>query len=178
MRASPPAALPAPPIRRLVVDTNVVLDLVVFRDASAAPIARALREGRAECLTNAACLAELRTVLGRPQFGLDATALARALAEYAALAQRAADAQGRAAPLPRCRDPDDQKFLELARDAGADCLVTRDRALLRLRRARHHLGAFLILTPAELAPRLAWSEPTTGEAAATRPQPGADAWHR
>ena len=27
---------------------------------------------------------------------------------------------------PRCRDRDDQKFLELARDAGADWLVTAE----------------------------------------------------
>jgi predicted nucleic acid-binding protein len=36
--------------------------------------------------------------------------------------------------VPVCRDPDDQKFLTLAAGAGADCLVTRDRELLRLSR--------------------------------------------
>jgi predicted nucleic acid-binding protein len=34
--------------------------------------------------------------------------------------------------FPRCNDPDDQKFLELAVTAGASHLVTLDRALLAL----------------------------------------------
>jgi putative PIN family toxin of toxin-antitoxin system len=37
--------------------------------------------------------------------------------------------------MPRCRDPDDQKFLEVALAARADFLVTKDRALLDLARA-------------------------------------------
>ena len=37
------------------------------------------------------------------------------------------------AALPKCSDPDDQKLLELAYAARADCLVTRDQALLALR---------------------------------------------
>jgi uncharacterized protein len=36
--------------------------------------------------------------------------------------------------LPQCGDPDDQKFLTLAARVRADCLVTRDRELLKLRR--------------------------------------------
>jgi predicted nucleic acid-binding protein len=49
-----------------------------------------------------------------------------------------------------CADPDDQKFLELARAAGAHALVTRDRALLVLRRRRSPPVPFRIVTPAEL----------------------------
>ena len=48
--------------------------------------------------------------------------------------------------LPPCRDPDDQKFLELAAGAGADALVTKDRELLRLRGL-----PFRVCAPAELA---------------------------
>ena len=49
----------------------------------------------------------------------------------------------RAGDLPRCRDPDDQPFLELARDAGAMALLTRDAQLLRLARR----CVFAIATP-------------------------------
>ena len=47
--------------------------------------------------------------------------------------------------LARCRDPDDQKFLTLAAAVRADCLVTRDRELLRL--ARRCAARFAILRP-------------------------------
>jgi predicted nucleic acid-binding protein len=53
--------------------------------------------------------------------------------------------------LPLCRDPDDQKFLELAASAKADCLVTRDRELLRL--SRRCAPWFRILPPEAFALR-------------------------
>jgi predicted nucleic acid-binding protein len=57
--------------------------------------------------------------------------------------------------LPKCKDKDDQKFLELARDGQADWLVTADKALLKLRRGRRLESLFHILTPDEvLAPLL------------------------
>jgi predicted nucleic acid-binding protein len=47
---------------------------------------------------------------------------------------------------PRCTDTDDQKFVDLALDAGAQWLITRDRALLKL--ARRTLSMNLaIVTP-------------------------------
>lgn len=52
--------------------------------------------------------------------------------------------------LPRCSDPDDQKFLVLADVALADCLLTRDKALLKLGRARYGLP-FRIAQPEAIA---------------------------
>jgi hypothetical protein len=54
---------------------------------------------------------------------------------------------GAVTALPRCADRDDQKFLELARDSGADWLVTADKALLKLARRDRLRGLFRILTP-------------------------------
>ena len=53
---------------RLVLDTNVVLDLLHFDDPAVAPIRRALQEGKAACIGNAACRDELAHVLSYPQF--------------------------------------------------------------------------------------------------------------
>ena len=53
-------------------------------------------------------------------------------------------------PVPECRDPDDRKFLELARFAQADALVTGDQDLLALA-AEFPVP---IITPAELYQRL------------------------
>jgi len=49
--------------------------------------------------------------------------------------------------MPRCSDPDDQKFLELAAVARAQGLVSKDRALLKLR--RRCAPQFRVMTPAE-----------------------------
>ena len=139
---------------RLVLDTNVVLDLLHFDDPAVAPIRRALQEGKAACIGNAACRDELAHVLSYPQFKITEHEARRILDEYDALAQPchlAADAT--LPPLPQCRDPDDQKFLELARAAKADLLVTKDKALLALARKVGRLG-LQILTPAEAVARM------------------------
>jgi hypothetical protein len=53
--------------------------------------------------------------------------------------------------LPACKDPDDQKFLELARDCHADFLVTKDRDLLVFARRKYQYLPFLIVTPGQFA---------------------------
>jgi uncharacterized protein len=132
---------------RLVLDTNVVLDLFHWGNPLAAPILTAARARRATLLTNAACMAELERVIARPEFGLDGESVQALLRDYRAVATEAAPAPQPLHRLPRCRDPDDQKFLELARDAGADLLVTRDKALLRLARSKFGLSGFRIAAP-------------------------------
>jgi len=132
-------------IARLVLDTNVWLDWLVFDDPEVAPLRVAVAQGRARVFIDAPCEAELARVLAYPlgRVSLDAAAQAACLAEC----RRATGAGDGAAPLdcalPRCRDPEDQKFLELARACRADLLLTKDRALLELARRT----PFRILTP-------------------------------
>lgn len=132
----------------LVLDTNVVLDLLHFRDPAVAPLRAALESGRASCVANAACRDELAHVLSHPQFTITDDEARRILDEYAALAQFC-DVSASGA-LPQCRDPDDQKFLELAQAAGAGLLVTKDKALLALAKKCGRLG-LRITTPAGAA---------------------------
>ena len=124
-----------------MLDTNVVLDLFVFDDADARPLGTALDAGRIACCASEATLEEWRRVLAYPAFALAAADQAQRFAQYAGLAERCEDAA--AVRLPRCADPDDQKFLELAAAARADILVTKDRALLKLARR----CSFRIATP-------------------------------
>jgi len=49
--------------------------------------------------------------------------------------------------LPKCRDRDDQKFLELAHASGAEWLVSKDRAVLKLARRIARDFAFRIAEP-------------------------------
>jgi len=125
-----------PPLIRLVLDTNVWLDWLVFDDPGIAPIAAAVAAGRAEVVIDAAVESELARVLGYPFKGrtLAPDVQAERLARCIAVARRAGDRRDAEAAkrLPKCGDPDDQKFLELALACDAACLVTKDRALLDL----------------------------------------------
>lgn len=143
---------------RLVLDTNVVLDLLVFRDRGAALLRAAIEARRVTLHTNAECLAELLRVLDYPEFRLDAAGQSRAFDWYVQRAQSAdaAEPPASAMPpsLPRCRDPDDQKFLALAWSAQAAHLVTKDKALLELAPGIAHLGRFAVTEPHALTERL------------------------
>jgi uncharacterized protein len=135
--------------QRLVLDTNVWLDWLVFDDASVAPLAAARAVGTLELCIDAGCEAELARALGY-RFGkraLDVAAQAACLARLRALVQGGWTPRHVAMRLPDCRDPDDQKFLVLALACGAQALVTRDRALLELGRRWKKSLPFAILTP-------------------------------
>ncbi len=140
---------------KLVLDTNVVMDWLHFRDPGFDPIAQAIVESPVELVSTAECLEELRHVLARPHFGLDEAAQAAMCAAYAARVRlwtaddTTDEPAGEKPTLPRCSDADDQKFLVLAQQARAHYLLTKDRALLRLSAAvlRRRRG-FAVLTPA------------------------------
>jgi len=135
-----------PRIPLLVLDTNVVLDWVAFDDARVQPIAAAIERGALRAVTSGACLQELRRALGYAQVKLDAAAQALAFERYAAhVTVFDSPAPGEAMVLPLCDDPDDQKFLQLAWQARASHLVTRDKALLKL--ARRLADRFAVLAP-------------------------------
>lgn len=146
----PEASLPAR--LRLVLDTNVVLDLVVFDDADARPLRAAIERGDAIVFTCDECLAELRRVLAYPRLALESAAQDAAFESFRALAHRVARPSAQSTPrMPQCRDTDDQKFLALAWEVRADHLVTKDNALLELARRVAKLGCFAIGTPQMLS---------------------------
>ena len=132
---------------RLVLDTNVVLDLFHWGNVDAVPIMSALEAGQIECLADRRTLDELQRVLTYPQLKLTPEMIVDRYQRYSSLVQLVDE--GEAPPLPRCKDRDDQMFLELAARANADVLVTKDKALLKLR-GRTKI-AFRILKPAAAA---------------------------
>jgi putative PIN family toxin of toxin-antitoxin system len=135
---------------RVVLDSNVWIDILVFDDPHTRPIALALESGALAALIDARCLAELAYVLDYPQFVHRKVDKAAALAVVARLAQvvDAAAPVDDARPLPKCKDRDDQKFLELAHAARADWLVSKDRAVLKLARRIARDFGFQIAQPA------------------------------
>ena len=132
---------------RVVLDTNVWLDWLVFDDAALAPLKRAHEAGRLEIVIDDPCADELERVLSYDigKWTLDDAARKRCLAAFRFISiQFKGKATG--AALPVCADPDDQKFLELAAASRADALVTKDLELLRLGPGRL---PFRIVKPSE-----------------------------
>ena len=133
----------------LVLDTNVCLDLFVFRDPRWAALLAAVEEGTVCAITRSDCRAEWLAVLNYPKLKLDAAAQAACAARFDALI--ACKEKPETAPLrpllPVCSDGDDQKFLELAFDEKAEALISKDKALLKLARRNAKMGLFAILSP-------------------------------
>jgi uncharacterized protein len=140
----------SPGLPRFVLDTNVCLDLFVFNDPQCASLLEAVHAGEIELITREDCRAEWQAVLTYPQLKLGDDDRARALQAFDAWVRHippGTEARDHVA-LPRCRDRDDQKFLELAHQAGVVALLTRDEALLSLARRAKRNGLFVILPPA------------------------------
>lgn len=131
---------------RLVLDTNIVMDMLHFTNRHTLPLQAAIRAGQVQCFTDSECLAELERVTGYPEFGLDAAARQLLMDNYRGFVSvHDADAEENYV-LPRCRDADDQKFLILGARCHADLLITRDKLLLKLARHRHKPPPYAIVT--------------------------------
>ena len=143
------ARLPhAPPV--VVLDTNVVLDWLLFRDAGVARLAGLLQAGRLYWHATALMRSELASVLPRRQFlpwSPDCEHILSVFDRIAMVCEEPHSVDGPTGRL-RCRDPDDQKFIDLAVAVGAQWLLSKDRALLALAKpARAH--GVQVLTPAQ-----------------------------
>jgi putative PIN family toxin of toxin-antitoxin system len=118
----------------LVLDTNIVLDLWVFRDEGAASLRASIAGKKVTWFGTAAMREELACVLAYEQIG------ARMSAANVSPQQvlDAFDEHATLVPAPpaaavKCRDGDDQKFIDLA-VAQRAMLLSKDKAVLSLRR--------------------------------------------
>ena len=114
----------------IVIDTNIVLDLFVFRDPLAQPLALALASQKYKWIATVPMRDELARVLEYPNIVLR---LSRAqISATEVLAQLDDQVQWMdVAPKAHliCRDPDDQKFIDLAL-AHQAVLLSKDRLVL------------------------------------------------
>lgn len=133
---------------RVVLDTNVVLDAWWFDDPATRALRQAIEAGRLRWLLTAAMVAEACDVLGRSAFAHDAHRCGRVLSSMDLFAEQVDLAVG--ASALRCRDPDDQIFLDLAVALRPCWLISRDGALLTLA-SRAGGWSCRIVTPATWA---------------------------
>lgn len=127
--------------RPIVLDTNIVLDTWVFKDPATAPLLQALQEGRLQWVATAPMRVELERVLAYPKIvkrlAFHQKPAADVLAQFDAQAQIVAVAAK--APVT-CKDPDDQKFIDLA--VAHRCLVlSKDQAVLCMAKRLLALGS-------------------------------------
>ena len=114
----------------IVIDTNIVLDLFVFRDLLAQPLVLALASQKYKWIATVPMRDELARVLEYPNIVLRLRGAQISATEV--LAQFDDQVQWMdVAPKAHliCRDPDDQKFIDLA-VAHQAVLLSKDRAVL------------------------------------------------
>jgi predicted nucleic acid-binding protein len=125
----------------VVLDTNVVLDCLLFHNSECKSLWRALRAGELYWVGTAAMRDELAHVLGRGDLDSWHPNLPEIWSNW--------DRHCVEMPVPppaaamgqlRCTDPDDQKFIDLAVSCRARWLLSRDRAVLRLARRLRDVG--------------------------------------
>lgn len=127
---------------RIVLDTNVLVSAVLFYDSA---IAKAVRQaiGHHEVLASYDTMEELKRVLQKPKLHayVDPNQLAAFFLSYARITQHTEILM----PVALCRDPKDDKFLEVALNGDADYIITGDQDLLVM----HPFQSTAIITPAE-----------------------------
>lgn len=146
-----------------VLDTNTVMAVWVFEDPGLLVLRQALDGSLVRLATREDALEEFRRVLAYRQFKVPDGRQVELLSQYSARCVATPPAHEAAAMLPVCRDRDDQKFLEIARDAGASHLITRDKLLLKLARHRLIRPLYGIVTPEAMQAQLQAAQPIPHE---------------
>ena len=152
---------------RLVLDTNVVIDWLVFDDPFMNPLRNGVDDGCIVVLTHEPAVLEFKRVLGYPRLKLDPARQFEVFARYREKATPFAmpgDFTLKQLMLPggfpRCRDRDDEHFLALAYHAKADALVSRDNAVFGLKNRAAKFGLAILNVP-EMIAMLSWDSTST-----------------
>lgn len=139
-----PAAMPTA-LPRLILDTQVVMEWLVFRDPGIRALVEPIEAGRWHWVGSPAMRDELLHVLSRgvaARWNPDPSAIA---AVFERLCQmQALPVEGGAVPLLKCRDKDDQKFIDLALSQKVDALISRDADVLALAKRARKLGLAIL----------------------------------
>ena len=131
---------------RIVADTNLLVSrLLLPQSLPAQAVRKAVEEG--QLLVSDATLGELADVLSRAKF--DPYVSLEDRQDFIRVLNRVAERIIVTAPIKACRDPKDDKFLEVALNGEANLILTGDRDLLTL----HPFRGVDILSPREYIER-------------------------
>ena len=115
---------------RVVFDTNTVVSALLFEQGRLSWLREHWRGDDVAALVSRPTVEELIRVLTYPTFALDKAEIEALLADYLPFTEPVVITPN--ARAPKCRDKDDQMFVDLAIQGQADVLVTGDRALLTM----------------------------------------------
>jgi uncharacterized protein len=128
------------PDMRVVFDTNVIISVMLLPlSIPRRALDRAMREGRA--LISAGTITELDEVIHLPKF--DKYLSEEERVEFLTTLVHEAELVNVVETVTDCRDPRDNKFLELAVSGGATHIVTGDSDLLML----HPFRGIIVVSP-------------------------------
>lgn len=113
----------------VVLDTNVLLDVFVFNDFRAIHLKEALVTGKVAALATPKTIEEFSDVISRPLFAMDESTQTKILQQWGSLAKIIPDETLHPAPW-KCRDLDDQVFLDLAYTSKPCTLISKDNEVL------------------------------------------------
>jgi putative PIN family toxin of toxin-antitoxin system len=126
--------------KNLVLDTNIVLDLFVFDDRNTRVLKDELAQRAWRWIATMPMRAELEHVLDYSHLAERLTFYGLRASEVLERFDSSAEMVDVAATAPAaCRDPDDQKFIDLAVAHGA-VLLSKDAAVLAMRNKLAALG--------------------------------------
>ncbi len=133
-------------LSRAILDTNTLISASIYPQSVAGlAVEKALRQ--ADVLRSEATWRELEVVISREKFDRYKPGALRR--EYVGAIFNVTKQVDVTSLVRLCRDPKDDKFLELAIDGQADFLITGDLDLLAL----HPFHQTTILTPADFLAR-------------------------
>ena len=118
-------------MKPIILDTNILLDIFVFKDVRADRLRNAVLNRQIKTYSNQTSVEELRDVISRPLFALEEGRQAEIMGQWQSLSQSIEDLKLEAAPW-KCQDPDDQIFLDLAFTVRPSILISKDNAVLKL----------------------------------------------
>ena len=137
---SDPIFLTAHEGRTTVLDTNIILDLFVFKDPATAPLRHCIEAKEIRWIATTAMRDELEGVLSYPhivpRLAFHQLAPSDVLAQFDLYTQ-IMPAAPRTTAI--CKDPDDQQFIDLAVAHGA-LLLSKDNAVLCMSKRLLALG--------------------------------------
>ena len=115
-----------------MLDTNVILDLLVFKDPTVEPIRHLLDAKLVDAVRSEASMLELVDVIQRPIFKLSQQEQEIILLVWESLTRLLENTAIESAPFI-CRDTDDQIFLDMAYSIRPAVLFSKDLRVLELR---------------------------------------------
>lgn len=138
----PDGALP----RRVILDTQIVMDWLVFDEPRVMPIIALVESRHLLWTATPAMKAEMLHVLGRgvaARYEPDLSRIDAAFGGHCELVDEPVLGMGR----PRCSDEDDQKFIDLGlhlASQGPTTLMSRDRAVLKVAKRAARFGLEIV----------------------------------